>query len=170
MDEPLLKDLSCRLASDEVQELLSEFEYPPEVRERKTDKIVSEYRQKPQQLHLGAEVQGELVGLIGLALDPPGTAVIRHIVVCRDHRRSGIGRAMIEAVRRKYSLQHICAETDRDAVAVYRKCGFEIRGLGEKYPGTERFWCTLRGPVQQGPPADRARRAGKGPGGQEERQ
>ncbi len=143
MDEIALRDVSPGLDTKEVRELLLQLEYPPEIREEKTDQIVSEYRTNPQQPFLGVEWQGEIVGLIGLALGADSSAVIRHIVVRWDRRRGGIGRGMIAAARRKYVLQRISAETDRDAVDFYRKCGFRIKSLGEKYPGTERFWCTL---------------------------
>ena len=33
------------------------------------------------------------------------------------------------------------AETDKDAVDFYRKLGFSVTSLGEKYPGVERFHC-----------------------------
>ena len=33
-----------------------------------------------------------------------------------------------------------------DAVEFYRKLGFSIESLGEKYPGVERFRCTLQRP------------------------
>ena len=154
MDEVVLKDVSALIDTDEVRELLLQLEYPPEIREEKTDQIVSEYRGNPQQPFLGVEWRGEIVGLIGLALGADGSAVIRHIVVRRDRRGGGIGRGMIAAAARKYALERIYAETDHDAVEFYRKCGFGINSLGEKYPGTERFWCTLSGAVQPGVRAD----------------
>lgn len=33
------------------------------------------------------------------------------------------------------------AETDAEAAGFYRACGFQVRSLGEKYPGVERFAC-----------------------------
>lgn len=154
MDEVVLKDVSARLDTDEVRELLVQADYPPEIRQKKTDQIISEFRENPQQPFLGVEWQGEIVGLIGLALGADSSAVIRQIVVHRDRRRSGIGRGMIAAVSQRYRLRRIYAETDRDAVDFYRRCGFDIRSLGEKYPGTERFWCTLSGAVQPGARSD----------------
>lgn len=144
MAELALTDMSSRLGTREVRELLLQLEYPDEIRESKTDQIIAEYREHPERPILGGAAQGKLVGLIGLALQPGASAIIRHIVVRRDHRRSGIGKALIDAVCSKYFLGEISAETDRDAVDFYRRCGFHIESLGEKYPGTERFWCTLR--------------------------
>lgn len=40
-------------------------------------------------------------------------------------------------------IRRMEAETDKNAVNFYRKIGFNITSLGEKYPGVERFKCTL---------------------------
>lgn len=49
---------------------------------------------------------------------------------------------MVNYFSNKYLL--IYTETDNDAVDFYRKYGFEITSLGEKYPGVERFLCEFR--------------------------
>lgn len=43
------------------------------------------------------------------------------------------------------ALHHLDAETDADAVDFYRRCGFAVESLGERYPGVERFRCTWEG-------------------------
>jgi ribosomal protein S18 acetylase RimI-like enzyme len=143
MEHIRLKEIATVLETDEVRDLLLQLEYPQEIRERKTEQIILGYRQNPEWPLLGLKKDGVLVGLIGLALGNIDSAVIQHIVVRRDYRRCGIGRRMIRAVIHRFSLREISAETDKDAVDFYRKCGFSIKSLGEKYPGTERFWCTL---------------------------
>lgn len=50
---------------------------------------------------------------------------------------------MINELIKKKRIVRIKAETDKDAVGSYRKNGFSITSLGEKYPGVERFDCTL---------------------------
>jgi len=40
-------------------------------------------------------------------------------------------------------LTYLEAETDAEAVKFYKKMGFQIQSLGEKYPGIERFHCYL---------------------------
>lgn len=60
-----------------------------------------------------------------------------------DRRRKGIGKAMIEYVRNRYSNKTFVAETDKDSVGFYRKIGFGIHSLGFKYPNVERFLCTI---------------------------
>lgn len=160
MDDLVLADLRAALNTSELRALLLQLEYPPDRRQSKTDRILSEYRDNPKHPLLGVHLGDKLVGLVGLALPSPASAVIRNIVVSRDHRRQGIGLRMIRAVCAKYCLGNISAETDHDAVAFYRKCGFTIQSLGEKYPGTERFCCTLECTVQQPAPADPAERDG----------
>ncbi len=48
---------------------------------------------------------------------------------------------MIKEIIRIHQLIYLEAETDCEAVEFYRKCGWIITSLGEKYPGVERFQC-----------------------------
>ncbi|WP_235473679.1 hypothetical protein [Lysinibacillus macroides] len=50
---------------------------------------------------------------------------------------------MIDFINDKYALLVIAAETDKDAVDFYKKYGFKVSSLGEKYLGVERFTCVL---------------------------
>ncbi len=141
-------DIRNRLSSAEVRDLVGQLEYPLEIREAKTTQILREYLECLDQPIFGAESNGELVGFIGLRLQPPDGAVIRHIAVRHDHRGQGIGRQMILHVCTAFGLSVIFAETDHDAVGFYRKIGFTVESLGEKYPGIERFACKLERSVQ----------------------
>lgn len=47
-----------------------------------------------------------------------------------DHARLSANSLIVD--------EGITAETDHDAIAFYRRYGFEIQSLGEKYPGVER--------------------------------
>lgn len=87
---------------------------------------------------------GLSVGVIGLRPRPDGATEIGHIAVADGHRRRGIGRHMVGEVVRRGSFVTLVAETDAEAVDFYRHCGFDVTSLGEKYPGVERFRCTLR--------------------------
>jgi len=149
-----MMDIRNRLSFAEVRDLVDQLEYPIEIREEKTAQILKEYQEHPDQPILGVESNGELVGFIGLRLQPPDAAVIRHIVVGRDHRGQGIGRRMILQVCNTYLLGVIFAETDPDAVEFYRKVGFAVKSLGEKHPGIERFACKLERSVQQSAAGD----------------
>lgn len=88
------------------------------------------------------ELEGEIVGCMGIEINSEKECEIKHIAVSSFQRGKGFGSTMINYVSNKYSL--IYAETDNDAVDFYRKYGFEITSLGEKYPGVERFLCEFR--------------------------
>jgi len=147
-------DIRNRLSSAEVRDLVDQLEYALNIRVVKTTQILREYQECLDQPILGVESNGELVGFIGLRLQPPDGAVIRHIAVRHDHRGQGIGRQMILRVCTRYGLNVIFAETDHDGVEFYRKVGFAVESLGEKYPGIERFACKLERSVQQSAAAD----------------
>lgn len=85
------------------------------------------------------EIEGEIVGCIGIEHIGLSECEITHIAVLVDQRGKGIGNKMINFMTSKYSS--IVAETDCEAVDFYRRYGFFITSLGEKYPGVERFLC-----------------------------
>ena len=70
-----------------------------------------------------------------------GSAEILSIAVTPERRRRWIGRCLIETASQALKTPVILAETDVEAVEFYRRAGFSIRSLGEKYPGAERFAC-----------------------------
>ncbi len=53
----------------------------------------------------------------------------------------GVGSKLIDFVCEKHQPQLLIAETDYDAVGFYRKYGFAVTTLGEKYPGCVRYLC-----------------------------
>ncbi len=126
-----------------VRDLLTHAIWPP-TPEHATDVLRETYGGSGADLYLLVE-NGDPVGLIGVRGTAPGAAVITHIAVTPDRRLCGIGRRIVEAVRRQASLRILIAETDRDAVDFYRRCGFMVESLGERYPGVERFLCTYSG-------------------------
>ncbi|MBP7401224.1 MAG: GNAT family N-acetyltransferase [Clostridia bacterium] len=71
------------------------------------------------------------------------------IAVDPAFRGQGVGRELIQAVTRMHEPYQIVAETDADAVAFYRRCGFQVKSLGEKYPGVVRYRCEWRGEERQ---------------------
>jgi GNAT superfamily N-acetyltransferase len=136
-----LINLSTRLESVAVRNLIDQLEYPIDIREERTESILSSYRDDPSLLLFGVKEAGVLIGLIGLLPRSPSAAAIRHIVVRRENRGRGIGRRMIAAVCQEFSLTSLEAETDDDSVNFYRQCGFAIESLGEIYPGVGRYRC-----------------------------
>ncbi|MBP3970379.1 GNAT family N-acetyltransferase [Bacillus sp. WL1] len=80
---------------------------------------------------------------IGIEIIGVNKAKIRHIAVVPQYRHKGIALQMIKEVVRMYQLMYLEAETDDEAVEFYTRIGFQVRSLGEKYPGVERFHCYL---------------------------
>ena len=78
---------------------------------------------------------------IGIEIIGANKARICHIAVVPQYRHKGIALQMIKEVVRMHQLTYIEAETDDEAVEFYKKIGFQVKSLGEKYPGVERFCC-----------------------------
>ena len=70
-----------------------------------------------------------------------GGLVIQAIAVAPRLRGRGLGRRLLEEMARVGDHAWLEAETDRDSVRFYRRCGFSISSLGEKFAGVERFRC-----------------------------
>jgi GNAT superfamily N-acetyltransferase len=87
-----------------------------------------------------AEVNGDVVGLAGLHVSPSieydaPAAKVSAIVVDEDHRRLGIGEALLAAVERE-ARERACAlvflttaHRRHDAHEFYRRLGFEQTGF-----------------------------------------
>ena len=113
------------------------------------DKIarrLAEYRAGAERCLLLYESGGRVLGSVGIHLVAPGEAVIRNIAILPEQRGRGHGRRMVAQVWARFALHRLSAETDASAVGFYRRCGFAIASLGEKWPGTERFDCELTDP------------------------
>lgn len=90
---------------------------------------------------VGSLKNDELVGLIGFISESTNEIELKHIAIKANYRGKGIGSEMInEFIKTKKNVR-IKAETDKDTVGFYKKIGFSITSLGEKYPGVERFEC-----------------------------
>ena len=139
MAHTILVELAARLDDPNVISLLAfSVGFPTPERLRT---VMARYQEQAQWRLLGIEQDGILAGCIGVELSADGCAVIHNIAVAVEFRERGFGRAMIEAVAEQFQLRQLVAETDVDAVGFYRRCGFEITSLGERYPGVERFRC-----------------------------
>lgn len=111
--------------------------------EKKLHNILEQvYRQDDAELCVFIDDGGSAVGIVGFK-GKGASAEILHIAVAENRRNSGIGRNMIDELLRLKNFTKLTAETDHDAVEFYRRYGFEIQSLGEKYPGVERFHCRL---------------------------
>lgn len=140
-------DLRSRLDEPDVRQLLAVLAWTGAAEH--LDRICAQYR--GDRILLGYDVDGLLVGCVGLEDLGDGRAVVCHIAVDAMWRRQGVGRAMVEHARTTYGMRSLVAETDREAVGFYERCGFAIRSLGElhptdRFPSAERFRCTLGQP------------------------
>lgn len=84
----------------------------------------------PGRLFVVAESAGMLVGTGALILDGPATGRLVRVSVHREHRRRGIGRALVDHLivcARWRGYAQLLVETNHDwedALALYRACGF----------------------------------------------
>ena len=111
-------------------------------------KIVTEYNnylKGPNRKLFGVEQDEEYIGCIGIEIVSRRVCMINHIAVFPEQRGKRVGSEMINLLAEQFLF--IIAETDKDAVDFYKKYGFTISSLGEKYPGVERFLCTYERPV-----------------------
>lgn len=128
--------------TDEVIQLLKLCLYAGS---NQAGRIVEQYGEDPTRELLGIDEGGELAGVMGVHSLPDGTVVLAHLAVSESRRKQGIGTKLIKEFMIRYpEVLKLVAETDRDAVDFYRKAGFQVTSLGEKYPGVERFLCTLK--------------------------
>ena len=70
--------------------------------------------------------QNRPVGMLALRQDAYGRAEIEGISVREACRGLGVGRFMINEAIHALHLTSLTAQTDADAVAFYRKCGFSM--------------------------------------------
>ncbi|WP_175639131.1 GNAT family N-acetyltransferase [Metabacillus schmidteae] len=132
-----------------MKKILSE-KIDPSIREllsfatsyHKIDQEYEKYLGSLNRILFGLELKEEIVGCIGVEIINSKECVIKHIAVSSKQRGKGIGSKMITFLTDQYPF--ITAETDKDAVDFYRKYGFFITSLVEKYPGVERFLCEYR--------------------------
>ncbi|KOP68493.1 GNAT family N-acetyltransferase [Paenibacillus lautus] len=124
----------------EIINLLAECMYPDNKR------VIQEYeryKNDKSRILLGRMENHELVGLIGIIYQTDYEIELKHIAIKSNNRRKGLGKKLIMEFMEENLIRRMEAETDKNAVNFYRKIGFNITSLGEKYPGVERFKCTL---------------------------
>ncbi|TQR17996.1 GNAT family N-acetyltransferase [Psychrobacillus soli] len=110
----------------------------------KIDEEYKLYQGKENRKLFGYKQAEQFVGCIGVEWTTDNTCIIKQIAVSPSERGRGIGEGMIDFIIDNHSLSRISAETDQDAVDFYKKMGFTITNLGEKYPGVVRFCCEFR--------------------------
>ncbi len=107
--------------------------------ELRVERLLEKIRSGASEMYLVRDGNA-IVGQMIVARTPH--ALIESISVDLGHRRSGVGRYLIQGYLGIFEDSTLEAETDGDAVEFYHRLGFKIRSLGEKYPGVTRFLCT----------------------------
>ncbi|WP_053352217.1 GNAT family N-acetyltransferase [Leucobacter musarum] len=98
----------------------------------------------PELQVLGWYAGGELTGFAAYH-DAPERATLEYIAVAESAQGRGVGRSLIAHVAESVSSASIVAETDDDAVAFYRRLGFDVQPLLEidpRWPQRRRYRCT----------------------------
>lgn len=116
----------------------------------KLSRILNEvYSQSNTKLYVFSDNDELVLGIVGFKRERD-SAEILHIAVDEKKRNCGIGRKILDELLALENLVELIAETDHDAVEFYRRYGFTIQSLGEKYPGVERFHCRFQSCIING--------------------
>lgn len=84
------------------------------------------------------------IGIVVLDISNSKQIEILDFAVKKDLQKKGTGRKLINFCVGAFKSDSIIAETDDDAVGFYRKIGFSVKALGDKYDaGINRYLCTL---------------------------
>ncbi|MCG7421016.1 GNAT family N-acetyltransferase [Macrococcus epidermidis] len=86
------------------------------------------------------EREDKFIGVMTINLQD-NRCEITSLAVDENYQGRGIGSKLVNHIKENYN--NIVAETDGDTLAFYRKQGFVIKSLGEKYPGIIRYLCTI---------------------------
>jgi ribosomal protein S18 acetylase RimI-like enzyme len=141
----LLIPIKSRIQELNVQELLaySVFPDPDEL-----EQTIQGYMNNEKQELYGYESEGELVGILGFQQDEAKHLTITHIAIRPDSRGAGFGRGLILEAIEQFQPTMVLVEIDEESVDFYRSIGFEIKSLGEQFPGVERFACSYDTDIQ----------------------
>jgi Acetyltransferases len=135
-------DIKENLHDKCVLKVLSYCHYMPT--DEKLNSLADKYK-ADEHVSAFACIDGKtIIGVIAVKSLSAGSFEISDIAVEAVFRGKGIASKLISYVIKELSCIQICAETDDDAVGFYRNFGFNIKSLGEKYPGCIRYLCTLK--------------------------
>jgi RimJ/RimL family protein N-acetyltransferase len=138
-DADRLVDLAREVGAEEEGWLITAGEWRSRSDERRYLKAI---RRHPDAAVFVAEDNGSIVGRLSVARDvhpASGHVADLGLMVARDHRRRGVGRALMEAAEewarrvgvRKLELHVFPHNTP--AIALYEKLGYEREGLRRRH-------------------------------------
>jgi ribosomal protein S18 acetylase RimI-like enzyme len=101
--------------------------------------IAREYAASKELRLYGYDVDGSVMGLIGIERTGEQRATIRDLAVAPDGRLRGIGRALIDHLRHRLGFTELDGETLEPAIAFYERCGFSVGEDGSMPDGRTRY-------------------------------
>lgn len=132
-------DIKAHLKDENILAILAESTYMST--EEKLNARAEKYMNDDRIVVWGANVADKFHGIIILSCKENDNIEILDIAVLKESQKQGIGHRMIKCIKESYKPISILAETDDDAVDFYRKIGFKVQSLGERYPGIIRYEC-----------------------------
>ena len=135
-------DIRAKLHDARVLSILAHSQYMPTP--EKLNRMADQYESDAAISAFACEHNGMICGAIILKHTGGAAFEIMSIATHPDYRKQGVGAKLVAFAASTPGCTVIQAETDDDAVGFYRKCGFQIESLGEKYPGIVRYLCSLK--------------------------
>lgn len=136
-----IMNVKMKLHEKPLSHLLSLSQYQPSD-ERMVD-LVREYQQDTSIQAYACKSSGMFIGLIVIKETAEHECEILSIATLEGHRNKGVGKHLVRFLSQIKAFSPIIAETDKEAVGFYAKCGFKIVCLGEKYPEATRYSCSF---------------------------
>lgn len=109
--------------------------------EEKLNNLVKKYIENQNIVVYGYIEYNQVEGIIVLDTTNINKTVILNIAVDKIMQFKGIGSKLIDYSIVSLNPKVLIAETDEYSVDFYKKFGFEIRNLGEKYGNCNRYEC-----------------------------
>jgi ribosomal protein S18 acetylase RimI-like enzyme len=142
-NQEFIIDVKNYFDSTELLEILAESVFEPTMERLKSK--ADNYMSNPLVSIYALNQNGKNIGIIVLKTINSRQIEILNFAVKSDMQKSGVGRKLINYCSRAFKADSIIAETDDDAVGFYKKVGFIVHPLGDKYGvGIDRYLCELR--------------------------
>lgn len=134
-----IEDIKLSLSNQKNLSVLAQSMYMPT--EEKLNDLVNKYLKNQNIFVYGYIEDNQVEGIIVLDTTNTNNIVILNISVNKRMQFKGIGSSLIDYSIESLNPKMIIAETDDDAVGFYKKYGFKIINLGEKYGNCNRYEC-----------------------------
>lgn len=137
-------NISGNLYDKRILDIISLSQYMPT--EEKMNSLAHKYETDADIFAFACNVNGIPCSVIILKHLINDEYEIMSIATNPSVRSKGVASKLIAFASKNLNCSIIKAETDDGSIGFYRKCGFQIVSLGEKYPDTVRYLCTFKLP------------------------